>query len=382
MEKYDVIIVGGSCAGSAAGITLAKAGKNTLIIDKARFPREKLCGGMITEKTAKLLQKTYSVSLESMIDSRYNAFGVYHTDFGRISSYRSDQTLFMVHRYDFDDFFLQEARKAGCTAYLGDEVMEIGRGKIHTASGRIIGADYIIGADGCHSTVRKELRGTKNDEKFPLGLEVNIGYDNLKFYVPPEDVFPWVFFGYVKIGYGWVFPKKDFATVGIAGLTHYDDKNLLVAFRRLLAAVCVDPSRIARKIKGHPVPLNNHFKTLGAGNILLVGDAARLVEPLTGEGIYFAILSGTFAAQAILTTQGDQVQTYNVLVKRHLRGLFAQARLARTLYFNRWINTYAMCKMSGNAKWCKYFLELLSGEMDYCRYFKTVLKDRTVYPSL
>ncbi|MBP8744160.1 MAG: hypothetical protein KBH86_03470, partial [Syntrophorhabdus sp.] len=87
-------------------------------------------------------------------------------------------------------------------------------------------------------------------------------------------------------------------------------------------------------------------------------------------------------AQAILTTQGDQVQTYNVLVKRHLRGLFAQARLARTLYFNRWINTYAMCKMSGNAKWCKYFLELLSGEMDYCRYFKTVLKDRTVYPSL
>ena len=381
MERYDVVIVGGSCAGSAAGITLAKAGKNTLIIDRARFPRKKFCGGMITEKTVKLLQKTYTVSLEGVVDSRYNAFGVYHAALGRISSYRSDQTLSMVHRYDFDDFFLQEARKAGCTAYLGDGVTEIDRGKIRTASGREIGADYIIGADGCHSVVRKELHGTKKGEKFPLGLEVNIGYDNLKFYLQPEDVFPWVFFGYVQIGYGWVFPKKDFATVGIAGLAHYDDRNLLVAFRRLLAAVCVDPSRIAGEIKGHPVPLNNRFEAPGAGNILLVGDAARLVEPLTGEGIYFAVLSGTLAAQAILTTQGDQAQTYNGLVKRRLSGLFAQARLARTLFFNRWINAYAMRKMRGNAKWCKYFLGLLSGEMDYCEYFKAVLKDRAVYPS-
>jgi len=87
MEKYDVVVVGGSCAGAAAGIILARAGRNTLIIDKAEFPRQKLCGGMITEKTVRLLQEIYTASFDNLIDSRYNAFGVYHASLGRISSH-------------------------------------------------------------------------------------------------------------------------------------------------------------------------------------------------------------------------------------------------------------------------------------------------------
>jgi flavin-dependent dehydrogenase len=287
----------------------------------------------------------------------------------------------MIHRDVFDDFFLKEAKKAGCTAYFGDRVIGIRDGNINTADGREIAADFIIGADGCHSLIRKELQRTTKDENSPIGLEVNIAYDNLKFYLPSEEVFPWIFFGYVQNGYGWIFPKKDFATVGIAGLTHYDGKNLLAAFKLLLATVCVDPVRVMGEIKGYPVPLNNCFEEPGIGNILLVGDAARLVEPLTGEGIYFAALSGSLAAYAILR-QGDHAGIYNVAVKKHLSSLFQQARLARALYFNRWISTYAMYKMKGNAKWCRYFLALLSGEMDYIKYFKTVLRDRTVYPSL
>jgi geranylgeranyl reductase family protein len=381
MEKYDAVVVGGSCAGAAAGITLARAGRNTLIIDKAEFPRQKLCGGMITEKTIRLLQKIYTVSFDNLIDSRYNAFGVYHASLGRISSHRSEHILSMIHRDIFDDFFLKEAKKAGCTVYLGDKVIGIREGNINTAGRREIAADFIIGADGCHSVIRKELHRTIKDKNSPMGLEVNIALDNLKFYLPCEEVFPWIFFGYVQSGYGWVFPKKDFATVGIAGLAHYDDKNLLVALKFLLAAVCVDPDRVMGEIKGHPVPLNNCFEEPGFGNILLVGDAARLVEPLTGEGIYFAALSGRLAAHAILT-HGDHAGIYNVSVKRYLSSLFRQARLARALYFNRWISSYAMHKMKGNAKWCRYFLALLSGEMDYVKYFKTVLRDRTVYPSL
>ena len=381
MEKYDVVVVGGSCAGSAAATTLVKAGRNTLIIDKAKFPRQKLCGGMITEKTIRLLQKIYAVSFENLIDSQYNAFGVFHVSHGKVSSHRTEHTLSMIHRDDFDDFFLKEAIKAGCTAYLGDRVVSIRKGIISTAEGREIAADFIIGADGCHSLVRKAVHRTIKDERPPIGLEVNIPYDNLTFYSSPEKIFPWIFFGYVQCGYGWLFPKKDFATVGIAGLTHHDDKNLLAAFKLLLTAMCADPAQLKGEIRGHPVPLNNCFEEPGVENILLVGDAARLVEPLTGEGIYFAVLSGSLAASAILT-QGDHASIYNSLVKRHLRSIFRQARLARTVYFNKWINPYAMYKMKGNAKWCKYFLELLSGEIDYIEYFKNVLKDRAIYSSL
>jgi len=381
MEKYDVVVVGGSCAGSAAATTLAKAGRNTLIIDKAKFPRQKLCGGMITEKTVRLLKKIYAVSFENLIDSHYNAFGVFHISHGKVSSHRTEHTLYMIHRDDFDDFFLKEAMRAGCTAYLGDRVVSVRKGIISTAEGKQVAANFIIGADGCHSIVRKAVHSTIKDERSPIGLEVNIPYDNLSFYPSPEKIFPWIFFGYVKYGYGWLFPKKEFATVGIAGLAHHDDKNLLAAFKLLLARVCVDPARLKGEIKGHPVPLNNCFEEPGIENILLVGDAARLVEPLTGEGIYFAVLSGSLAAKAILT-QGDHAHIYNSFVKQHINSHFWQARLARAIYFNRLINAYAMHKMKGNAKWCKYFFGLLSGEMDYIGYFKTVLKDRTVYPSL
>ncbi len=382
MEKYDVVIVGGSCAGAAAGTILAKAGWNTLIIDKAKFPRQKLCGGMITEKTVRLLQEIYSVSCDTIIDSRYNAFGVYHSSLGRVSSHRSDATLSMIHRDTFDDFFLKEAKKAGCKTYLGDKVVRIHNTTIiNTASGREIAADFIIGADGGHSIIRKQLYGSKKDEGSHIGLEVDIPYENLKYYLPQEEIFPWIFFGYVKTGYGWLFPKKDFVTVGLAGMPLNDDKNLLVAFKRLLATVCLDPARIIGEIKGHPVPLNARCDETGSNNILLIGDAAKLVEPLTGEGIYFAALSGSLAAKAILT-QGDHAHMYNSLVKQHINSHFQQARLARAIYFNKLINAYAMHKMKGNAKWCKYFLGLLSGEMDYIGYFKTVLKDRTVYSSL
>lgn len=381
MEKYDVVIVGGSCAGAAAGTILAKAGRNTLVIDKAEFPRQKLCGGMITEKTVRLLQEIYSVSFDTIIDSRYNAFGVYHSSLGRVSSHRSDAPLFMIHRDTFDDFFLEEAKKAGCKTCLGDKVVRIHNTTINTASGREIATDFIIGADGSNSIIRKQLYGSTKDEVSPIALEVDIPYKNLKYYLPQEEIFPWIFFGYVKTGYGWLFPKKDFITAGLAGMLLNDDKNLLVAFKRLLAAVCLDPTKAIGEIKGHPVPLNARCDETGSNNILLVGDAAKLVEPLTGEGIYFAALSGSLAAKAILT-QGDHAYIYKSFVKQHINSLFWQARLARAIYFNKLINAYAMYKMKGNAKWCKYFLGLLSGEMDYIKYFTTVLRDRAVYHPL
>jgi len=381
MEKYDVVIVGGSCAGAAAGTILAKAGRNTLIIDKAKFPRQKLCGGMITEKTVRLLQEIYSVSFDTIIDSRYNAFGVYHSSLGRVSSHKSDATLSMIHRDTFDDFFLEEAKKAGCKTCLGDKVVRIYNTTINTSSGREIATDFIIGADGSNSIIRKQLYGSTKDEGSPIALEVDIPYKNLKYYLPQEEIFPWIFFGYVKTGYGWLFPKKGFATAGLAGMLLNDDKNLLVAFKRLLATVCLDPTKAIGEIKGHPVPLSTRCDETGSNNILLIGDAAKLVEPLTGEGIYFAALSGSLAAKAILT-QGDHAYIYKSFVKQHINSLFWQARLARSIYFNRLINAYAMHKMKRNAKWCKYFLGLLSGEMDYIKYFTKVLRDRAVYQPL
>lgn len=384
MEKYNVVVVGGSCAGAAAGTTLAKGGKNTLIIDKAAFPRQKLCAGMITEKTIQLLHNIYGVSCESVIDSTYHGFGVYHARLGRVSSYCAERhTLAMVHRDGFDHFFLQEARKAGCSILTGDPVEGIRNGRIHTASGKEIAADIVIGADGAYSVIGKTLpRRRRRDASVYIGLETDIAYDNLRFYSPSEVVIPWVCFGYVEKGYGWIFPKRDFATVGIAGPAKQNDKKLLGAFTSFLSDICEGGMPSREKVRGHRVPVNNIFEEPGFNNILLVGDAARLVEPLTGEGIYFAALSGNLAGLAVIMNPKDPARAYNRFLKRHVRGLFRQARFAKALYYTRWLNIYAMNKMARNAKWCKYFLALLSGEIDYIRYFTFILKDRTVYPPM
>lgn len=380
MEKYDVVIVGGGCAGAAAGVVLAKAGRKILIIDKAVFPRQKVCGGMITDKTVELLQEIYSLSFDALIDSQYSAFGVYHKDRGRICSYDWPRyTLSMIHRDVFDHFFLMEAEKAGCTTILGDKVVGFQDGRIRTSTGKEIYADFVIGADGPNSVVRKALLGDGTRD-FAMGLEVHISYENLKFYGPGEPVFPWIFFGYVRDGYGWLFPKRDFVTVGIAARVSSDTKSLLTPFRAFLADVAINPLSAKTGIQAHPVPVNERLVKVGYGNVLLVGDAARLVEPLTGEGIYFAALSGSIAAGSILA-QGDAAALYNRLIQKWMANYFRQARLARAIYYNKWVNAYAMNKMGGNAKWCKYFLALLSGDMNYVEYFRAVLRDRSVYQS-
>ncbi len=120
MAVYDVIVVGGSCAGSTAAFILAKAGKRVLVIDKASFPRKKLCGGMLTDKTLALVENIYGRHcLSEVIDSVYSTFGAYHATLGEICTPSSaEHRLHIVERALLDSYFLREAGRAG------SEIME------------------------------------------------------------------------------------------------------------------------------------------------------------------------------------------------------------------------------------------------------------------
>jgi flavin-dependent dehydrogenase len=127
----------------------------------------------------------------------------------------------MIHRDVFDDFFLKEAKKAGCAVYLGDRDIGIRDGNITLPTEERL--QQILSPAQMAATVKSERNSivTNKEDNSPIGLEENIAHDNLKFYLPSEEVFPWIFFGYAQSVYGWVFPKKGFATVGIAGLAHW-----------------------------------------------------------------------------------------------------------------------------------------------------------------
>ena len=381
MEKYDVVVVGGSCAGAAAGVTLAKAGRKTLLVDKAIFPRPKLCGGMITDKTFRLLKEVYGVDFDRLIDSRYDAFEVHHAALGKVSGYRDpSHVLYMIHRDEFDHAFLKEAEKAGCTLLLGDKVIGVPGDGVVTDSGRKIGADYIIGADGPYSVVRKARWPDNGRRKtVVVALEVEVPYEALKCFEKRGTAIPQIHFGFLDQGYGWVFPKMDFSVVGIAGVLPPGVRNIREVFLAFLESLCGDITPILSRIKGFPVPVHNFVKQPGCGKILLAGDAAGLVDPLTGEGIYFGALSGFLAARTILG-QRSPADTYNALVRRHIHGLFRQARIARSPFFRPSLHALVLRKMGHNGKWCKYFLALLSGKMDYKQCLMTILRDRRIYP--
>ncbi|HXX57090.1 MAG TPA: geranylgeranyl reductase family protein [Thermodesulfovibrionales bacterium] len=382
MKRYDVVIVGGSCAGAAAGYLLAKAGKRVVIVDKAEFPRNKLCGGMLTEKTVGCLKEVYDdISFEEIIDETFNTYGIYHSGIGKICRYSSPSpSLYLVDREPFDHYFLQKAKSAGCAVFTGQNVVDVNGDGVLAESGERYDADYIIGADGCYSVVRKAMFPNGDRREAALAIEVDLDLQDLTCYDDTAGIFPKIYFGYVNYGYAWVFPRKGSAIVGICGLINANNnmRDLLVTFLKTVLKPHRDPAHLA--LRGFPIPFQNFLEKPAERNIFLLGDAAGLIDPVTGEGICFAVLSGKLAAEA-LCAAGDAADVYNALIRKKIHRPLKQGYFARHFLYYRGFHDYAMYKMKQNAKYCKYSFDLLSGEIDYLRYGVRVLRDRIKYKS-
>jgi flavin-dependent dehydrogenase len=160
-----------------------------------------------------------------------------------------------------------------------------------------IQADFIIGADGVNSRVSKLIDGSRHRKRtLAFGLECEIPRELLKRSVQSPEIY----LGIARWGYGWVFPKKNSVTVGLAGLLH-SNSGLQSNFEQFLRQICGFLPGIP--YEGHHIPFGHYLNMPGRAATLLVGDAAGLVEPVTGEGIAFAMLSGMLAV--IVAAQGN-----------------------------------------------------------------------------
>lgn len=382
MEKYDVVVVGGSCAGAAAACLLSRHGWKVIVVDKAVFPRKKLCGGLLTEKAISLLGEIYGdIPRQEFVLGGSSAYGIYHADLGKICKYSGEtERLFAVDRDRFDHFFLEKAAAAGCKLLCGRAVKEADTGRVVLDDGQVVFGDYIIGADGPYSVVRKVVTSRTKKADYAIGIEADVPYEHLTCFHDEKDVCPQIYFGFINAGYGWVFPKPSTVTVGLGGLTQSNDGSLRDHFRLFLRSLLKHECMMPERLKGFPIPFHNYMKKPGRGNILLAGDAAGLVEPITGEGMYFAMLSGKLAAEAILS-QRNALEAYTEALQEKIHPLFRQALWLRKAFFYRRMSLYAMRKLRSNAKYCEYYLDLISGTIDYREYLLRVLKDRNHYLS-
>jgi geranylgeranyl reductase family protein len=342
---HPVLIIGGGPAGAAAAHTLTAHGIDVAVIDKSGFPRDKLCGGLLTLRSKKIYQRIFRQSWDSVIS--HTAHGAKFLHQGKLLNEVLGQTeLFFTRRRDFDYFLLEQALAQGATAYLDDAVvhLDLDTKTCRLRSGREIGYGTLIGADGVNSLVAKTLFGKAFDPgtvAFALELEV----DRARHPVLVDD--PEIHFGVVRWGYGWVFPKRDTLTVGVGGL-HARNPNMKAIFNRFLL------DRFGElptgRVKGHHLPFGDYRKVPGHGDVLLCGDAAGLVEPITGEGIAFAMLSGLYAAEAIIEA-GERAALPGYCDRyREITSDFDHANRMRYLVFSRlgqYLSLKALSKSSG-----------------------------------
>jgi geranylgeranyl reductase family protein len=324
METYDVGIVGGGPAGSTAAFRLARAGARVLLVDKATFPRDKPCGGGVTVRAARLLP----FSLDPVVEDRVDRLECGLRYGNRFVRHAREPLALMTQRKRLDHFLLQKAADAG---------VEVREGV--TVDARELDARLVIGADGCNGTSAKQL-GLGGDIVHGVALEANYPHDARYAGAMVLEI------GVIRGGYGWIFPKGDHVNVGVGG-NESEGPRLRVELRRMCEEYGVDPDS-ATETRGYRLPLRRPSSVLARGTTAVIGDAAGLVDPFSGDGMYEAFLSAQLVSEAaldVLAGRADGLEPYAAAVARRITPLTAAGWAAKRAFERFPRTTYALARL-------------------------------------
>ena len=323
-ERYDAVVVGAGPAGTTAARRMAKAGLQVLIIDKAEFPRYKTCGGLLPMKAIKELE----LSVPPMYIKNWIHSLTFYDGHHNQSIYKVEEPLgITVDRSQFDQFLLHKAIGQGARFYSGTAFKGLRRDgqdiKVHTSNGEYQ-CRYLIGCDGVFSRVKRSVGYEKPRDRMKLGFTVstnipwrekNIDQEFRLFHVP------------IQFSMGWGIPQGDLINIGIGG-PNFCRSKLIKGFpefvERLKGIYGWDSSPM--KMKGAFLPAGGFGRQVQRGHILLCGDAAGLVDPFTGEGIYYAVKSGRLAAEYVIHGRTEDYQSqYEKIFRKPLQKSLIQS---------------------------------------------------------
>jgi geranylgeranyl reductase family protein len=320
--KYDALVVGAGPAGSHLACLLARAGRRIALIDKARFPRDKVCGGGLSRKALGLLDDVAPVVHKWISGARLAL-----RDRPALVRDMHPAAGCTVTRAEFDQLLVGRAQEAGVeffdqTAFV--DLQEDASGLVVKTSAGPFHCRKLFAADGAGSTVRARVFGN-NAVSYVPALEALVPASETVLHEFGERA---VFdFSAMPRGYGWIFPKRDHLNVGV-----YSPFGGSALRRHLDAFIDRYPALRAGgplAFRGFAIPLRNVAGAFERGPVALVGDAAGLAEAVFGEGIYFALHSARLAARAECDAEG--CREANLYTRLLARELLPELRAARWL---------------------------------------------------
>ena len=371
---YDAIVVGGGPGGATAATFMARDGLRVLLLDKDRFPRDKICGDAISGKSVDVLRRLGLIE-RVMAAEQVGSWGVtFGGPYGDEVAIPFTKELgrpvppgFVCARAVFDEVLFQGAVEAGAEVWQETQVTDLLRDGEQVVGVRVkreggaeedVRARVVVGADGAYSVVARRLGMDQLDERhYCAGLRVY--YEGVTGFHPLNHV-ELHFVDEAIPGYFWIFPMANGrANVGV-GMLSKSIKKRDVKLKALLKLFVEHPrfrdrftdARPVSPVKGWGLPLGSQPRPMAGDGWMLVGDAASLIDPFTGEGIGNAMISGERAARWAKTAAetGDAsavaLQGYEAAVRSYLQNELQLSHAMQRLINWKWLLNTVIRKAS------------------------------------
>ena len=323
--QFDVLIVGGGPSGSTLAWALRKTGLRIAILDKQTFPRDKVCAGWVTpavmqELAIDLDEYARGRTLQPIFAFRVSQLGKREVE----TRYNDKPVSYSIRRCEFDQYLLN---RSGATLLLGEKF----GGMQQTGSGWLVNERYaarlVVGAGGHFCPIARQM-GAKLGQ-----AETVVAAQEIEFEMSPaqigqcrvEAAVPELFFCEDLKGYGWVVRKNNFLNIGLGREDNHKLAEHVARFRQLLIDQGKIPVDTPEKFHGHAYLLYPHAKRpLLQDGVMIIGDAAGLAYPQSGEGIRPAVESALLAAQAIRAANHDYSKAALRAYQEKLEARFGQ----------------------------------------------------------
>jgi geranylgeranyl reductase family protein len=328
MESCDLLIVGGGPAGSSLAWKLSNQGLNVLVVDKSTFPRDKVCAGWITSATVELLQLDREDYSRGRVFQTISGFRTSMMGGAEVITRYGSTVSYGIRRSEFDHYLL---RRSGARLRLGESIRSMERRNGEWLINGDVRTPLVIGAGGHFCPVSRLLRGNRSrTEPAVIAQEVEFELDESQqgeCRVAGDT--PELYFCEDLKGYGWCVRKGNFLNIGLGREDSRNATEQVRSFVRYLRERKRIPANTPANFTGHAYVLyKGASQSLVEDGAMLIGDAAGLACPKSGEGIRPAVESALLAANVIVSAAGEYRRERLLAYPSLLTGRFGKGRPA------------------------------------------------------